>query len=82
MTELEKFCSQCLARKPLSEFHSYFDKKRKKTRQRAACRACMNQRSAIWRARNPSYHAEYNARRLTENVSTSGIVPACPQSID
>jgi hypothetical protein len=62
MSGLRKFFSRCIQCKPVEEFPSYFDKKRQKARVRAACKACMNQRSAIWRAHNPGYHAAYNAK--------------------
>ena len=76
MTELVKVCTQCLQRKPLSDFPSYFDKVRQKRKVRAACKTCMNQLSAIWRALNPGYHSRKNAEYKAKREAAKSIPPS------
>jgi len=60
MTEpIEKQCTQCLAFKPLSEFHN---DKNKKDGKRAECRCCTREAARKRRAANPEKQREYDRR--------------------
>lgn len=61
--ELRKWCGGCLKLKPLSHFRERSDRPGKRT---SKCKACLRQLCAIWRARNPTYHASYNAARKAQ----------------
>jgi len=64
MTEPEKQCTQCLAFKPLSEFHN---DKNKKDGKRAECRCCTREAARKRRAANPEKQREYDRKRYAAN---------------
>ena len=65
MTEpIEKQCTQCLAFKPLSEFHN---DKNKKDGKRAECRCCTSESNRQYRAANREKRRECDRKRYAAN---------------
>lgn len=59
-----KKCTKCGIEKPFSEFHK---NKNRKDGHTSACRACRNQKQALYRQQNKDKNAEYASRYRQQN---------------